>query len=246
MILWEIKEAVLSILCSITGGILTFKEKFNDNERKGVSNFFNIGGLLLILFGASVSFVSAWHSNSQKKIDDKKIDSINNVLILKSNSLEQLQKEELDTSKYILRQAIKILQEQTRDSSEKSFAEQMSLYAMFDQIGDLTMEPLYDVYFKADSLKIREDIGKAVRAVHLQLKDKLANTYLLGHPSLKLKLIKSVDDFVMILNRVYTNPNARYYPILVIEKEYAEAVLDFRKIVKEETGQMLVIKNGQK
>src|ERR1700733_16104306 len=92
----EIKGTIGGAFLAFFGGYIPYYEKRRQNKADGKSNRTNNLAMMIMSIGCLSTISSGWYSNKEKSNATAKADSVNNLLIAKSNSLEQLQKEEID------------------------------------------------------------------------------------------------------------------------------------------------------
>ncbi len=122
--MWQV---ILSVLLIIVGGLLSFFEKYTDNNAENKSNKFNYLSLALVVIGASVALWTGCNAVEDNLESKHQVDSVNSVLASKQDtikskqdtirsmsaiisnkqdSLVKLQSMNFDTAKRILEQSI--------------------------------------------------------------------------------------------------------------------------------------------
>jgi hypothetical protein len=95
--LWDIKDTVLSCLITLMGGYITFREKLKENKASNKPNHYNYWGLGLMIIGVIGTIYSAWNANddkrksdTEKQIAENKVDSVNGMIIAKSDIIKTI------------------------------------------------------------------------------------------------------------------------------------------------------------
>lgn len=85
-------ELITAFTLILSGGLLSFIEKYRDNKKERKTNLYNYIGFVLIFIGAVIGLSNGCSAKKNKDIADKKIDSVNSILTTKQTTIDSITK----------------------------------------------------------------------------------------------------------------------------------------------------------
>src|SRR5690606_12873379 len=116
------QELVTSLFLILLGALLSFTEKKKENLKEKKSNRYNFLSFMLIIIGCIIGFWNGYSSILNKQIDDKKIDSVNNILTTKQNTIDSITKVLVNRQDRIMK-----IQDMNYDTAKAILSQSISL-----------------------------------------------------------------------------------------------------------------------
>ena len=159
--IWEIREVIGSVLLTIFGAWLSYREKAKDNRASNKPNTFNSWGFRLIILGVIGTLYSGWNDNNTKKealtqakVAQRKEDSVNGLLITRSDSIEHLNIQLVGKSESLASAQDKMIDLQNNQLGQAKVIIRTQNRIMLIQSDQLDTA--------------REILGKSLEGIHLQ------------------------------------------------------------------------------